>query len=247
MISNKLKNKLKDIYFKEQFNPRYIGVFINPFYFARKNLYKNRAKLSGNLKGKLLDIGCGNKPYEHLFKVDSYLGIEIYTAKNRKNKADLFYDGRNFPFPDETFDSILATEVFEHVFNPDEFLKEVNRIMKKGGKLLITVLFVWEEHEQPYDYARYTYFGLQYILEKNGFKIIDHIRSCDGFEVIFQLINVYIFKKTITSSKFLNLWFIVMFTAPINIVGLGLSKILPRNKDLYLDNIILAEKTRDVE
>jgi hypothetical protein len=62
-------------------------MFINPFYFARKSLYKNIAKLSGNLKGKLLDIVYGNKPYEHLFKVDSYLGIEIYTAKNRKNKG----------------------------------------------------------------------------------------------------------------------------------------------------------------
>ncbi|MGB9794815.1 hypothetical protein [Caldisericum exile] len=69
----------------------------------------------------------------------------------------------------------------------------------------------------------------------------------DGFEVIFQLINVYIFKKTITSSKFLNLLFIVMFTAPINIVGLVLSKILPRNKDLYLDNIILAEKVENID
>ena len=110
----------------------------------------------------------------------------------------------------------------------------------------MTVPFVWDEHEQPYDYARYSSFGLKHILSENGFDIIKHRKSNNGLGVIFQLINEYIYKVTLTKSVYLNLITTLVLIAPINIVGLMLSKILPKNDDLYLDNIILAEKVRDV-
>ena len=65
--------KLKKIYLKEQFNPSILGLFINPYYFSRISLYKAIKSASGNLDGSLLDIGCGNKPYEQLFNVESYI------------------------------------------------------------------------------------------------------------------------------------------------------------------------------
>lgn len=179
--------KLKQLYIKEQFNPKIIGLFINPFYFARKGLYQNISELIGKLHGKLLDIGCGTKPY-----------------------------------------------------------KEINRIAKVGGLFLMTVPFVWDEHEQPYDYARYSSFGLKHILSENGFEVIEHKKSNNGVEVIFQLINDYIHKVTLTKNIYINLFLNLILMAPVNIIGLALSKILPRNNDLYLDNIVLAKKVRDV-
>ncbi len=240
-------NKLRKLYIKEQFNPSFIGLFINPFYFARKGLYKNISELAENLHGKLVDIGCGIKPYINLFKVDEYIGLEIDNAKNRNHKhADVLYDGKVIPFKNNTFDSILLTQVFEHVFNPNEFLKEVNRVTKMGGLLLMTVPFVWDEHEQPYDYARYSSFGLKHILNENGFEVIEHRKSNDGLEVIFQLLNTYIYKKTATDNVYINLLLTLFLMAPVNIVGLILSKLFPRNEDLYLDNILLARKVKDV-
>ena len=194
----KMIGKLKMIYRKEQFNPKIVGLIVNPFYFARKGLYESISQLISNLHGKLLDIGCGTKPYKDIFSVDEYIGLEIADGANRNNKhADVFYDGKKFPFSDKTFDSILISQVFEHVFNPEEFLQEVNRVTKMGGMLLMTVPFVWDEHEQPYDYARYTSFGLKYILGKYGFEIIEHKKSCNGIELVFQLINSYFYKKNI--------------------------------------------------
>ena len=188
----------------------------------------------------------GTKPYENICNVDEYIGLEIDDEGNRQHDyADVFYDGKTIPFEDKSFDSILSNQVFEHVFNPNQFLKEINRVTKVGGKFLITVPFVWDEHEQPYDYARYSSFGLKHILAENGFEIIEHRKSNNGIEVIFQLINDYLYKDIMTENAYFNLLIIILLMAPINMSGLILSKLLPRNNDLYLDNIVLAKKTKD--
>ena len=239
--------KLKKIYKNEQFNPKIIGLFINPFYFARKGLYRNISLLIPNLKGKLLDVGCGTMPYKDICQVDKYIGLEVDDEGDRNHSfADVFYDGNNIPFKDKYFDSILSNQVFEHIFNPNEFLKEINRVTKLNGLFLITVPFVWDEHEQPYDYARYSSFGLKHILNENGFEIVEHRKSNNGLEVIFQLINDYIFKVMLTKNVYLNLLSTLLLMAPVNIIGLVVSKILPRNNDLYLDNVVLAKKVKDV-
>lgn len=240
-------NKLKELYLKEQFYPSLLGLFINPFYFARKGLYQNMIKLAKNIKGKTLDVGCGQKPYEKFCNSSEYVGLEIDTAKNRKfKKADYFYDGTIFPFKECEFDSIIINEVFEHVFNPSEFLNETNKVLKREGILLMSVPFVWDEHEQPFDYARYSSFGLKFILEKSGFKIVESHKSMNDIRVIFQLLNDYIYKKTITKNPYINLLLTIILMAPFNILGEILSKILPKNNDLYLDNIVLAKKEKNV-
>lgn len=240
---SEFKRQLLAIYQREAFFPSILGLFINPFYFARKGLAKHVTDLAVNITGKSLDIGCGTKPYAHLFQSSKYVGLEIDTPQNRVNKnADYFYDGNNFPFEDATFDSVVANEVFEHVFNPEQFLGEILRILKPRGLVLLTMPFVWDEHEQPYDYARYSSFGIKYLLEKHGFEIIEQRKSIDDIRVIFQLLNTYIYKKTITKSTFLNVLITLIFMAPFNILGELLSVITPRNPDLYLDNIVLAKK-----
>ncbi len=240
--------KFKEIYRKEQFNPKILGLFINPFYFARKGLYTNVSSLVSNLTGKLLDVGCGTKPYENICdNVSEYIGLEIDDEGNRNHSfADVFYDGKTIPFEDKKFDSILSNQVFEHVFNPNEFLKEINRVTKMEGIFLMTVPFVWDEHEQPYDYARYSSFGLKYILDKNGFDIIEHRKSNNGVEMIFQLINDYIYKTTLSKNRYINLASMLFLMAPINMLGVVFASVLPRNNDLYLDNIVVARKTKDV-
>lgn len=239
--------KLKEIYQREQFNPKILGVFINPFYFVRKGLYKHIAELAKNVNGKVLDVGCGQKPYQGLFKCDEYIGLEIDTPENRKiKKADLFYDGKHIPVNDSSIDWVVTTEVFEHVFNPDEFLFEIQRVLKPGGGLLMTVPFIWDEHEQPYDFARYSSFGLRHLLIKYGFEIVEHRKINNGIEVIFQLINCYLYKVLPIKNIYIKIFITSILTAPINLVGLFLSFILPKNNDLYLNNIILARKIKNV-
>ncbi len=236
--------KVSEIMKEQQFNPGILGIFINPFYFVRKELYKNISLLGKQIGGKVLDIGCGSKPYQKLFtNTKEYVGMEFNSPENRKrSSADIFYDSKHFPFENETFNSVIFTQVLEHIFNPDEFLSEVNRVLKKDGCILLTAPFIWDEHEQPHDYARYSSFGLKHILLKHGFKIVESYKTLEDIRVIFQIINCYIYKIIPLKNYRFRLCFYVLFISPFTILGLFLSLILPKNKDLYMDNIILAKK-----
>ena len=234
-------------FFKSQtFNPTLIGLFTNPFFFTRRALYDGIAKLAPNIQGRILDVGCGQKPYRHLFTSPTYIGVEVQQEghDHTNEQVDFFYDGKRLPFDDATFDSIITSEVLEHVFEPDEFLQEIHRNLKPGGKLLLTAPFVWDEHEQPYDYARYTSFGLKHLLQKNGFKVIQQHKTLNDTRIIFQLISLYIFKKTLWARKTpaMNIIATCIFNAWLNISGSIIAFIIPSNNDLYFGNIVLAEK-----
>ena len=232
---------VKQIYKKEQFNPGFFGLFINPFYFARRGLYKTIAPLGKYISGKTLDVGCGKKPYENLFKSSEYIGMDIENPghSHGNEDVDVYYDGKKFPFRKAEFDSIVVNQVLEHVFEPEDFLKEIKRVLKKGGFLLLTVPFVWDEHEKPNDYGRYTSFGLKHLLGKSGFKIIKFEKSTCGFRAIIQLINELIVKKTSFGNKKISVILSMILTFPLNILGV----LFPENKksDIYLDNIVLAK------
>jgi SAM-dependent methyltransferase len=225
---------------RQQFYPSLWGVFFNPFYFARVGLHDGVSDFATQLHGRLLDVGCGSKPYRELFTVDEYVGIDI-DSENSRNRgiADYFYDGKSFPFENCSFDAILCSQVLEHVFNPEDFLGEINRVLRPGGKALFTVPFVWDEHEQPYDYARYSTFGLTALFEKNNFKKIDHKKTCADITVITQLLNAYIYK---VCHHRLRPIIYVLVMAPISLVSMLLAKVLPSNPDLFLDHILLVEK-----
>ncbi|MHC1737516.1 MAG: class I SAM-dependent methyltransferase [Ignavibacteriaceae bacterium] len=239
-------NKLRKFIENQNFNPSFLGIFFNPFYISRRALYSSIKSLGKEITGKTLDVGCGTKPYEDLFASLEYTGLEIDTTINRDiKKADVFYDGNEFPFPSSMFDSIVTNQVLEHVFNPEFFMKEINRVLKNNGKLLLTVPFVWDEHEQPYDYARYSSFGLKALLGKAGFEIIEHIKTVNDFRIIYQISNAYFYKITrnIPVVKQLTTLFISSF---VTISGILISKLLPKNNDLYLDSVVLARKVNDV-
>jgi SAM-dependent methyltransferase len=236
--------RLKSSIREQDFNPGKLGLLVNPFYFARKALRQQIKSLARHISGRVLDVGCGSKPYESLLNCSEYVGMEIDTPENREKKiADLLYTGGAFPIEDSSFDWVVSTEVFEHVFNPDVFLSEIARVLKPSGGLLLTVPFIWDEHEQPFDYARYTSFGLRYLLESHGFEIIELRKSVDDIRVIFQMINAYLYKKVISENRPIrNSMLILLLMAPFNLTGALLAKLMPSNSDLYLDNIILARK-----
>lgn len=228
---------------RQSFQPDIFSIAINPFYFIRRNLFINVRKYSPFLKGRLIDLGCGRKPYENLFSVDKYVGVDIEQSghDHRNSKVDVFYDGKYLPFDDNTFDSAFCSEVLEHVFETDQTLQELRRVLKPGAMILITVPFCWNEHEIPYDYARYSSFGIRYLLEKNGYEIIESKKSGSFSQVVFQLMALYFFDlfRNLGSTGYA---ISLIFVFPINLVGLILIKLMPLNDSLYFNNIILGQK-----
>lgn len=240
-----MKRGLKQYILKQQFFPSVAGIFLNPFFIARSGLSNAMAHFAPQLTGKLLDVGCGTKPYRKLFNVTGYVGLDIDSESTQKRGiADYLYDGEKFPFRDADFDSILCNQVLEHVFNPDDFLGEISRVLKPGGKLLLTVPFVWDEHEQPYDFARYSSFGLQALLEKQGFKVLQHKKLAADASILFQLGNAYLYKITQNLPMVIKIFLTATVMAIINIFGVLAGKLLPDNPDLFLDHVVLAEKVR---
>ena len=237
--------QLRNFLRKELFHPTVLSLFVNPFYFARKALWREIRYLSHHVSGRVLDVGCGRKPYEILFNCQEYVGLEIDTPENREKKvANLFYDGGCFPVEDASFDWVVCNQAFEHVFKPDKFLSEIARVLKSDGGLLMTVPFVWDEHEQPYDFARYSSFGLKSLLEIHGFIVLEQRKTLADVRILFQLLNAYIYKVTVTKNPFIDLIICLFLMAPFNILGQFLSWMLPKNKDLYLDNVVLAKKEK---
>lgn len=230
---------------KQYFEPTPIlGMFFNPFYIARRALWKTIFQLGKNIKGRTLDVGCGSKPYEKCFLSSEYIGLELDSTINRTiKKVDVYYDGKKIPFENESFDSVVCFQVLEHVFEPQEFLNEIYRVLKPSGNLLITVPFVWDEHEQPFDYARYSSFGLQYLLEKHGFEVIAQKKTVQNFGVIIQLIAEYFYKISYRYkiTKYLAM---IVLIFPTFLLGGFVSMLLPQNSDLYLDNVILLRKKK---
>lgn len=231
------------LYKKESFQPGVLASFINPFFFIRRSLYLAIKGSAPHLSGKLMDFGCGRKPYQRLFTVEQYIGVDIEVSGHNHNNSlvDIYYDGETIPVETEYFDSVFCSEVLEHLFEPDKILSEINRTMKPGGNILLTAPFCWNEHEIPYDYARYSSFGIRHLLEKHGFTIIKEQKTGSFLPVIVQMVNLYIYEG-LKKWKIPGYLLSMVFVAPINIIGSLLLPLLPANKSLYFNNVILATK-----
>ena len=145
----------------------------------RKSLYELFIqKLKPYFYGKVLDFGCGSKPYKALVNVEEYIGIDTESSGHpwddeSTEKPDMFYDGMKLPFEDAYFDCVFSSQVFEHIEDIDSSIIEIKRVMREGGVLIVTMPMAEEEHELPYDFRRYTEIGLRNYLERNGFYIIE--------------------------------------------------------------------------
>lgn len=124
------------------------------------------------IKGRVIDLGCGTSPYkEDILKVaDEYIGVDWENSLHDQSNVNVFADlTKKLPFDDDYADTVVSFQVMEHLPEPDFFLSECYRILKREGKLFITVPFMWHVHEPPHDYFRYTRYGLEYLLKKMGF------------------------------------------------------------------------------
>jgi SAM-dependent methyltransferase len=234
---------MKNLIEKEKFKPSFFSIFYHPFFFIRREIYSFLEVNSNYLNGKLLDFGCGSKPYEKLFKnLNDYVGVEV--AGNKENlKSDIYYDGISLPFADNTFDSILCTEVFEHVEQLDEVIFELYRILKPGGRMIVTTPFMCMEHEMPYDFRRFTLNGLTNLIKKKNFKIIKSQKLLNNFHVFFQTLNFYIC-QVFLKKKTRYLKYIVYFLliGPVNFLSLIFNFFLPKTKEIYFGSGIVVEK-----
>lgn len=132
----------------------------------------------------LLDAGAGECAYKKYFTHCRYVSIDLAVGEDSWNYQNLDFVAPldNMPFEDNTFDAVLCTQVLEHLEWPRECTKEMCRVLKPGGKLYVTAPMAHMEHQIPYDFFRYTSYGLKSICEHAGFTKVD-IRPFGGMYV----------------------------------------------------------------
>lgn len=166
----------------ERFDPSFLGILVNPNFPTRRRIAAFVRRHAHLLDGDVLDFGGGEMPYRGFARYRSWRSVEYAPALSgpdlndlaraaRVGRDHLFYDGRHVPLPDSSVDTVLATEVLEHVFNLEEVLAELHRVLRPGGRLVATVPFAMYEHEVPHDFARYTSFAIRDRLEGAGFAV----------------------------------------------------------------------------
>jgi SAM-dependent methyltransferase len=121
-------------------------------------------------KGDLLDNGCGNAPFAEWYRplVDRVVKLDAAPIPS----VDVVAFSDALPFADGSFDTILATEIFDHVTDAERAADDAYRVLRPGGHLVVTVPYMYPTHEAPYDFRRFTHFGLQSLLERHGFEVI---------------------------------------------------------------------------
>jgi SAM-dependent methyltransferase len=148
----------------------------------------------------VLDAGAGRAPYRDLFSHARYETADFLAVKGKKYTApDYVCDLAEIPVADARFDHVVLTQVLEHIPEPGKVLAELHRVLKPGGTLWLTAPLFYAEHERPYDFFRYTQFGLRHLLEGAGFEV----REIDWMEGYLGTLSYQarLMSKSLPSSR----------------------------------------------
>jgi len=206
-----LKQQHKNKRFLSKIAAKVLSGWLNPSYINTKTMERDIKNVSKYAYGTMLDIGCGTKPYYSIFqnKVNRYIGLENVTFSKvnpegvgsrdtdiseiikttpRDRCPDIFGNSLCLPLKNDSVDTVLCTEVLEHVPEPQKMMNEIARVLKRDGVLIMTAPFALGHHQAPYDYYRYTKYGLLYLAETSGLKPF-LIKPHHGF---FALIGLFL-------------------------------------------------------
>jgi SAM-dependent methyltransferase len=149
-----------------------------------------RAADSTKPGSRVLDVGAGDAPYRELFEHVEYVTTDWEQSPHEDAQAaDVIAPGDDLPLDDESFDAVLCTQVLEHVPRPAAMLAELHRVLRPGGRLFLSAPLVWELHELPHDYFRYTAPGLESLASGAGFEDVHAEPRNDCFTTLAQLMR----------------------------------------------------------
>lgn len=242
---------------KHLFLPAWYSILFNPYFISRSHLRDKIRAFATSLGGskRILDVGCGSKPYASYFASHEYVGLEVEVSGHRDSdkKADFYFDGTSIPFDDGIFDIVMSSQVLEHAEHIDVLLAEIRRVLRPGGLFFITMPFAWPEHEEPYDFRRYTRFGHWQQLEKSGFESISLQSTSGAFGTTGQLLSDFLMKDVVAMCEVVpseyryRVRFVVerlcafVLCFPIQLIALSFDALFLK-KGITLDYVILSVK-----
>ena len=135
--------------------------------------FLQRAASETETGSRVLDAGAGEAPYRELFVHCDYVTADWPNSVHPGGRgADVVASLDDLPLDEASFDTVISTQVLEHVAEPGSVLREIARVLRPDGVIWLTVPLVWPLHEEPYDFYRYTSHGLRHLLDRAGFRRI---------------------------------------------------------------------------
>lgn len=217
--------------------------YVKPWHYQWlfvNELYRDLKHTLSSLEGRILDVGCGKKPYRKwLNSKNEYLSLDV----TPDSEPDiLVMPVEQWQIESESFDAVICTQVLEHVAQPEQLLHEIHRILKPNGVIILTIPFIYHEHDSPNDYWRWTKEGISNLLKSSGFLIIDCKTEGRIGNVLSGLLLSYIYSKRVNRiiiALFLPVWILVcMF---VNLIGVVMN-IFDTTNRAYTNIFVKAKK-----
>jgi SAM-dependent methyltransferase len=209
----------------------------SPLYLHLRSLFADLEKVSVRARGRMLDLGCGNKPYEKMFagRVSEHVGCDI--VQSNEQRVDVICPATEIPLDSGSFDTVLCTQVVEHVADHYAVMNEAFRLLKGGGVLILSAPMYWPLHEEPYDFFRFTRHGLRHLLEKIGFVELEIINNGGKWALCGQVLI-----QTFVTTRFAS-WFLTrkVIVPSINRLFAGLDDRFP-NAGNPMNYVVVARK-----
>lgn len=200
----------------------------------------------------VLDVGAGVCQYKNLITANNkYESCDLEDGFHLNQKHDFLASVYDIPRPDRHYDGVLMLQVLEHLEFPVKGLKEVNRILKDGGFLFLSVPQAAGDHFEPYHFFNYTQFGLRSVFAQAGFDIKEHHRLAGMFTYTgnrLEKLGSIVFNQW----RKKNILAVIVFW-PFSILcwlaGWLISKFdfLDREKKYCIGHIVIARKVKHME
>jgi SAM-dependent methyltransferase len=175
-------------------------------------------------RGRLLDVGCGSKPYRlYGSNVSEWLGTDTPASTHPGSCPDVIAPAEELPFGPSSFNTVLCTQVLEHVRYPERALDEMCRVLVPGGHLILTTDFVWHAHADPVDYWRFVPGGMPTLLRDHGFDLLESEVPVGFYGLVCQEIAYRLFDAVPGNSRWGIKWVAGALAQPAQIAGCLLS------------------------
>ena len=142
--------------------------------------FAQRAAASLSNDARVLDAGAGDCPYRSYFSHAHYESTDLCHVEKNYSCISYICDLKNIPIKSDCYDLVFCSQTLEHVPEPKEVVDELFRVLKPNGQLWLTAPLFFAEHEIPFDYYRYTRYGLKYLIQDAGYKV-ESIEWLEGY------------------------------------------------------------------